>query len=93
METHPSFDRWLQTFDRYTGNDLLYYNPLGAIPDEAVLAKGERRANAFVERTRFDATEFETGGAEASLVLAEDEGDEEAGERRMSKKELKEAEG
>ena len=83
-------------FDSYTGNDLLYYNPTGTIPDAAVVTKGERRSNAFKDRKRFDATEFAAGGAAAGAVLAEDnieEEDGEAEETAMGRKELEEAEG
>ena len=80
-------------FDRYSGNDLLYYNPFGSIPDEAVVLKGERRANAFKERKKFDATEYSVDGAAASAVLQDDDVDEEIGERQMRKKDLEEAEG
>ena len=79
-------------FDSYTGNDLLYYNPTGTIPDAAVVTKGERRSNAFKDRKRFDATtEFAAGGAAAGAVLAEDnieEEDGEAEETAMGRKEL-----
>ena len=81
-------------FDRYSGNDLLYYNPLGSIPDEAVVVKGERRTNPFKERKKFDATEYAADGAAASAVLQDDDAEEEEEEEKpMRKKDLEEAEG
>ena len=94
------FDRWLSLFDRYTGSDLLYFNSQGNIPPEAVQTKGQRRANPFRERKRFDATEFAadaSAAAEEAKDVAEEatpaETDDVDEEEAMNKKELEEAEG
>lgn len=88
-----SFDRWVHQFDRYSGQDLLYYNRQGVVPDEAVVKRGVSRSNAFREKRRFDATEFSAD--EPALALADDadDVDEETEVRGMGKKELEEAEG
>lgn len=54
-----SFDGWIRTVDSYSGNDILWLNTNGVIPPEAVIPKvGEKRANPFTERKRFDTTDF-----------------------------------
>ncbi|KXN92408.1 tRNA pseudouridine synthase 1 [Leucoagaricus sp. SymC.cos] len=50
------FDAWIRMVDNYAGNDLLYLNPEGTIPEAAIIQKGERRENPFRERRIFDAT-------------------------------------
>lgn len=95
------FDRWLSLFDRYTGSDLLYFNPLGNIPPEAVQVKGQRHVNPFRERKRFDATEFAADAsvaAEEAKDVAEEtippaETDDLDDEEKLDKKSLEEAEG
>ncbi|KAI5123520.1 hypothetical protein M0805_006680 [Coniferiporia weirii] len=89
------FDRWLYTFDRYSGSDLLYYNAQGTIPDAAVVYKGVRRANQFRERKRFDATEFKTDVLEKTFADDEEDDDEddEAEVEKISKRDLEETEG
>ncbi|KAL5537125.1 PUS1 [Sanghuangporus sanghuang] len=86
------FDRWQNIFDRYNGNDLLYYNSQGIIPEEAVIRKGESRPNPFRERRRFDATDF-APDAGASALAEEEAEEEETEEEKLGKKELEEAEG
>ncbi|KAL5531441.1 hypothetical protein ACEPAG_4318 [Sanghuangporus baumii] len=86
------FDRWQNIFDRYNGNDLLYYNSQGIIPEEAVIKRGESRPNPFRERRRFDATDF-APDAGASALAEEEAEEEETEEEKLDKKELEEAEG
>lgn len=85
-----SFDRWVHQVDRYSGQDLLYYNIQAVVPEEAVVKRGVSRSNAFREKRRFDATEFSAD--EPALALADDV-DEETEVQGMGKKELEEAEG
>jgi len=73
--------------DIYSGNDLLYLNPSGVLPDVAVITKGVRRENPFRERKVFDTTSF-TGHHEIEKNLVEDE--EGAG---IDKQHLEETEG
>jgi len=79
IEDHDGiFDAWIRSIDAYAGNDLLYLNLKGIIPASAVFKRGERRANPFKERKRFDATTFPASGSGAARVEAqEDEEDEE----------------
>ncbi|KAK7686290.1 hypothetical protein QCA50_010514 [Cerrena zonata] len=57
------FDAWVRTVDAYSGGDLLWLNPTGSIPEEAIIHLGTKRPQPFRERKRFDATSFpETGG-------------------------------
>lgn len=42
----------------YKGTDLLYLNPKGVIPPEAVVKKGEHRQIPFRERKVFHMTSF-----------------------------------
>ncbi|KAH8116464.1 pseudouridine synthase [Phellopilus nigrolimitatus] len=87
------FDHWLHTFDRYAGPDMLYFNAQGVIPEAAVVKKGERRANAFKERRRFDATDFAADVPAAAFTGDELSENEEIEDEIISKKELEEAEG
>jgi len=90
------FDAWIRMVDNYAGNDLLYLNPEGEIPEEAIIKKGERREHPFRERRVFDATSFSEGDnikvklQKAEEGVAEEEEDEEA---KLDKKQLAETEG
>jgi len=66
------FDAWIRAVDAYSGNDLLYLNPSGILPDTAIITKGLRRENPFRERKIFDTTSF-TGHHEIETKLEEDE--------------------
>lgn len=89
------FDAWIRTVDAYAGNDLLYLNPTGAVPDAAVIVKGARRDNPFREKRVFDTTSFQSqadGNIKKKLEEAEedvDEGEEEV----LDKRQLEETEG
>jgi tRNA pseudouridine38-40 synthase len=48
----------MHSIDSYGGNDLLYLNPKGIIPEAAVIKIGERRTKPFKDNKRFDATGF-----------------------------------
>lgn len=85
-----SFDAWIRSVDKYTGNDLLYLNPKGIIPANAVINRTVRRANPFREKKRFDATSFPEG--EQPTAVEEDE-DEDEEEEKLDKKTLMEMEG
>ena len=90
------FDAWIRSVDSYSGNDLLYLNPKGIIPDEAVLKRNERRANPFREKRRFDLTTFPAGADVGKLMAEEEEKDTEEDaeeEEKLDKKELAEMEG
>lgn len=76
------FDAWIRTIDAYAGNDLLYFNPKGTIPDAAVIQKGVKRADPFREKRKFNTTGFLTGDSEAKARLQEEEDDEEAPDDR-----------
>jgi tRNA pseudouridine38-40 synthase len=71
-----SFDAWIRSTDNYAGNDLLYLNKQGIIPDAAVLKKGEKRSNPFREKKRFDSTQFPKSGGGAATI-DDDECDDE----------------
>jgi len=90
------FDAWIRMVDNYAGNDLLFLNPEGTIPEEAIIKKGERREHPFRERRIFDATSFSEGeNIKAKLQKAE-EGvveEEEDEETKLDKKQLAETEG
>lgn len=85
------FDAWIRTIDAYAGNDLLYLNPTGAVPDAAVIKQGERRENPFREKKIFDTTSFPSEGIKKLQEEAMAESDEE--EEKLNKKQLEEAEG
>ena len=76
--------------DNYAGPDLLYYNSQGAIPEAAIVTKGQNRVNPFKEKRRFDATDFPP---EKTLELEDDDAEEDKQEESIDKKELEEAEG
>ncbi|KAF9565823.1 tRNA pseudouridine synthase [Agrocybe pediades] len=90
------FDAWVRMIDAYAGNDLLYLNPSGAVPDAAVIVKGARRENPFREKKIFDTTSFpENGGIRKKLEESEDvdmDANEEE-EEVLDKKQLAETEG
>ena len=65
------FDSWIRAVDTYSGNDLLYLNPSGILPEAAVITKGIRRENSFRERRIFDMTSF-TGQSEIKLEEVDD---------------------
>ncbi|KAI0089927.1 pseudouridine synthase [Irpex rosettiformis] len=92
------FDAWIRSVDAYGGNDLLYLNPRGVIPDIAIIKRGEKRINPFREKKRFDATTFPAGTDVGKLMANEEEKDveedlEEEGDRKLDKKRLAEMEG
>ncbi|KAG5647484.1 hypothetical protein DXG03_009419 [Asterophora parasitica] len=80
------FDAWMRFVDAYSGKDLLYLNPKGIIPRDAVIKKNERRENPFREKKRFDATSFSVDEDDK----AKDEDDVDA---PISKKDLADTEG
>ena len=84
------FDAWVRSIDKYIGNDLLYLNPKGIIPSNAVIKKGERREHPFREKKRFDATSFPEGAQRAQV---DEEEDEEEEEEKLDKKALIDMEG
>lgn len=43
---------WIRNVDSYGGDDLLYLNPDGVIPDVSVIKKGEKRSRPFKEAQR-----------------------------------------
>jgi len=80
--------------DAYAGNDLLYLNPSGAVPDAAVIVKGTKRDNPFKEKRIFDTTSFPENGAIKKKLESEDvdmDADEE--DEVLDKKHLAETEG
>lgn len=89
------FDAWIRSVDKYTGNDLLYLNPNGILPDAAVIVKGERRANPFREKKRFDTTVFPEDRISKIEIDEAEEADEDEEEEVLptSKKEREELEG
>jgi len=82
------FDQWMRTVDNYSGNDFLWLNPKGIVPEQAIIIKGQRRENPFKERRRFNATSFALEGDK--VVGFADEDEEEV---PLSKKDLEEMEG
>ncbi|KAG6891180.1 hypothetical protein C0995_008432 [Termitomyces sp. Mi166 len=82
------FDSWMRHLDAYSGNDLLYLNPKGIIPPQAIIKKNERRDDPFREKKRFDATSFSADDDTAKGV-----GDEDEEEVSLSKKDLADTEG
>lgn len=83
--------------DNYAGNDLLYLNREGTVPDAAIIKKGERREHPFRERRVFDATSFsEDDNIKNKLQQAEEgdvEEDEEEEEVKLGKTRLADTEG
>ncbi|KAG6886242.1 hypothetical protein C0993_010804 [Termitomyces sp. T159_Od127] len=82
------FDSWMRHLDAYSGNDLLYLNPRGIIPPQAIIKKNERREDPFREKKRFDATSFSVDDDAAKAV-----GDEDEEEEHLNKKDLADTEG
>ena len=84
------FDAWIRAVDTYSGNDLLYFNPKGIIPDVAVIQKGAKRDNPFREKKKFNTTGFpiRDSGTKARLQ-EEEEGEDDVDDEQ----ELPEAEG
>ena len=90
------FDAWIRSVDAYGGNDLLYLNPKGIVPDIAIIKRGEKRTNPFREKKQFDATTFPAGVDVGKLMAEEEEKDaeeEEEADEKLNKKELAEMEG
>ena len=70
-----SFDAWIRSVDGYHGNDLLYLSPKGNIPEAAVIKRGEKRAQPFREKKRFDVTTFPDGTDVGKLMEEEEDKD------------------
>lgn len=71
------FDAWMQSVDTYSGNDLLYFNPKGTIPEAAVIQKGVKRENPFREKKKFNTTGFlAADNRSRENLIQEDEEDE-----------------
>ncbi|KAH6915914.1 pseudouridylate synthase [Coprinopsis sp. MPI-PUGE-AT-0042] len=85
------FDAWMRHVDMYAGDDLLYLNRQGKVPEESVWKKGERRRNAFREKRVFDITSFQES-EKVKKQLEEDDASEEE-EEVIDKKMLAETEG
>lgn len=78
----------MRHLDAYSGNDLLYLNPRGIIPPQAIIKRNERREDPFREKKRFDATSFSVDDDAAKAV-----GDEDEDEEPLNKKDLADTEG
>ncbi|PPQ63809.1 hypothetical protein CVT24_009804 [Panaeolus cyanescens] len=88
------FDAWVRSVDAYAGNDLLYLNSTGSVPDAAVIAKGTKRTNPFREKRVFDITSFPGSEEIKKKLEADEDGDLESdSETKMDKKQLEETEG
>ncbi|KDR80648.1 hypothetical protein GALMADRAFT_241004 [Galerina marginata CBS 339.88] len=88
------FDAWVRAVDAYAGNDLLYLNPTGAVPDAAVITKGVKRDNPFREKRVFDTTSFpSTGEIKKKLEEEADAEDEDEEDAVLDKRQLEETEG
>ncbi|EAU90525.1 pseudouridylate synthase [Coprinopsis cinerea okayama7 len=85
------FDAWIRSVDCYSGDDLLYLNSQGTVPDACVIKKGVRRTNPFREKRVFDTTSFPTADR-VKKQLEESDG-EEVEEEIIDKKMLAETEG
>lgn len=84
----------MRSVDSYIGNDLSYLNPKGTIPPSAVIKKGERRANPFREKKKFDSTNFPVGGkSSADDLQPQLEDDEDEDEQVLDKGKLADTEG
>lgn len=81
----------MRSIDAYAGNDMLYLNPSGVVPDSAVIHRGEKRANPFKEKRVFDTTSFPNSGIKEKLESVAEMEDEE--EEVLDKKHLAEMEG
>jgi tRNA pseudouridine38-40 synthase len=80
----------MRTVDAYSGNDLLYLNPKGTIPQAAIIKHGEKREHPFKEKKKFDATSFLLDRENANNKPESEDEDEEAS---LSKKDLADTEG
>ena len=87
------FDAWVRTVDAYAGGDLLWLNPTGKIPEEAIIQLGVKRAQPFRERKRFDATSFPETGREKMADVADEEDAEADDEVKLNKAQMEELEG
>ncbi|TFK75003.1 pseudouridine synthase [Pluteus cervinus] len=76
------FDQWIRAVDSYAGNDLLYLNPRGIIPEIAKIKKDQRRENPFRERKLFNCTSFTTEGQLTEKSLDDGEESDTAIEKR-----------
>jgi len=77
--------------DNYAGNDLLYFNSTGLIPEQSVVVKGVKRPNPFREKRIFDSTSFPA--AEEVKKRLEEEEPEDVEEEVLDKRHLEETEG
>ena len=82
------FDQWIRSVDSYGGNDLLYFNSQGTIPEAAVIKKDQRRENPFKERRIFDYT-----GLSTSQPSQKPDGSSDEDEVELKKHDLAETEG
>ncbi|KAH9479442.1 tRNA pseudouridine synthase 1 [Psilocybe cubensis] len=85
------FDAWIRSIDAYAGNDMLYLNQSGIVPESAVIHRGEKRANPFKEKRIFDTTSFPSTGIKEKLENVTEM--EDAEEEVIDKKHLAETEG
>lgn len=87
-QTHR-YDAWIRAVDSYKGTDLLYLNPKGVIPPEAIVKKGGDRQIPFRERKVFNMTSFAEDDHEKVQAEVQDEADVEV-EEGLTKKQLEE---
>jgi len=83
------FDAWIRALDAYSGNDILYLNPLGVLPDAAIITRGVHREHPFRERKIFDTTSFNTH----DKIKKELEGEDDVEEALIGTEHLEETEG
>lgn len=83
----------MRTVDAYAGNDLLYLNPTGAVPEAAVIKQGQRRPNPFREKRVFDTTSFPSTGIKSKLEVEEAEMEDTDEDEKLDKRHLEETEG
>lgn len=79
------FDKWMQSVDDYLGDDLLYLNPEGTVPEQAVIIPKQERKSKFHENAAFDKTTLDD-----EMVV---DGEEDEVERPRTLKELEELDG
>lgn len=72
---------------------MLWLNPTGKIPEEAIIQPGTTRPKPFRERKRFDATSFPETGREKMANVADEEDAEADDEVKLNKAEMAELEG
>ncbi|KAJ2934853.1 hypothetical protein H1R20_g2270, partial [Candolleomyces eurysporus] len=88
------FDAWVRSVDKYSGDDLLWLNREGKVPQECVIIKGKWRSNPFREKRVFDTTSFPSTAIVKKQLLEEAEAAEEDEEEEvLDKKHLAETEG